>query len=105
MSDLVKVAFITGAITLVNGPLLIALLGRKWKRNDELVALKGELKTVSKILRHLGNGLDIGLRNDRVIFRALREHSINGESEEQEKIMEEYFTRCTIAGFKSDKGE
>lgn len=105
MSDMVKIAIITGAITLVNGPLLIALLGRKWKRNDELAALKGELKTVSKILRHLGNGLDIGLRNDRVIFRALREHSINGESEEQEKIMEEYFARFTIAGFKTDKGE
>jgi hypothetical protein len=39
------------------------------------------LEKVKKAVSCLGEGLSIGLDNDRVIFKALREHSINGESE------------------------
>jgi hypothetical protein len=31
------------------------------------------------------------LENDKVIFKALRNHEINGESENQEEKMDEYF--------------
>ena len=30
-------------------------------------------------------------------------NSINGESEEQDRIMEDYFRECAVAGFKTDK--
>jgi hypothetical protein len=36
-------------------------------------------------------GLVMALENDKVIFKSLRTHEINGESEEQEKKMDDYF--------------
>lgn len=36
-------------------------------------------------------GIKIGLENDAVIFKALRDHHINGESEKQEEKMNAYF--------------
>ena len=36
-------------------------------------------------------GIKLGLENDAVIFNALRKNNINGESEAQEKKMNEYF--------------
>lgn len=38
-------------------------------------------------------GIKLGLENDAVIFKALREHKINGESETQEEKMNEYFRK------------
>lgn len=56
-------------------------------------------KPIIKAINRIANGLNIGLENDRVIFRALRDHEINGASEVQEQKMEEYFKQCTIKGF------
>lgn len=42
---------------------------------------------------HVSEGLKIGLENDAVIFKALREHKINGESELQEQKMNEFFRK------------
>ena len=39
----------------------------------------------------LAEGVKLGLENDIVIFAALRNGHINGESEEQEKKMKSYF--------------
>ena len=36
-------------------------------------------------------GLVMALENDKVIFKSLRTHEINGESEELEKEMDHYF--------------
>jgi hypothetical protein len=41
-------------------------------------------------------GIRLGLENDAVIFKALREHQINGESEQQEEKMNAYFRRSFI---------
>jgi len=41
-------------------------------------------------------GIKLGLENDAVIFKALREHQINGESEQQEEKMNAYFRRSFI---------
>lgn len=41
-------------------------------------------------------GIRIGLENDSVIFNALRKNNINGESEAQEKKMNEYFRKAFI---------
>ena len=41
-------------------------------------------------------GIRLGLENDAVIFKALREHQINGESEMQEEKMNCYFRKSFI---------
>lgn len=60
------------------------------------------LEKVKKTISCLGEGLSIGLDNDRVIFKALREHAINGESEAQERKMDEYFSKQTKKGFSAN---
>ena len=60
------------------------------------------LERVKKAISRLGEGLSIGLDNDRVIFKALREHAINGETEAQEKKMDEFFRKQTEKGFSAN---
>jgi len=47
-------------------------------------------------MEEIKEGIRIGLENDSVIFKALREHQINGESEKQEEKMNTYFRRSFI---------
>ena len=42
------------------------------------------------------NGLKLLMENDFVIFKALREHQINGESEHQEEKMNAFFRDAFI---------
>ena len=113
MDSIVLVALITGCVSLSNG-VLLAMLNRKWKKKDqcnddilemkdEILELKDGIKKVFRLLDRIGTGLNMGLHNDRVIFKALRDNSINGESEAQERLMDEYFAQCTLNGFKTDK--
>jgi hypothetical protein len=60
------------------------------------------LERVKKAISCLAEGLSIGLDNDRVIFKAFRKHAINGESEAQEKKMDEYFRKQTKKGFSAN---
>ena len=60
------------------------------------------MERVKKAISRLGEGLSIGLDNDRVIFKAFRKHAINGESEAQEKKMDEYFRKQTKKGFSAN---
>jgi hypothetical protein len=83
-----------------SGGIVIWLLNRHARKSDgkddaakTLVAINDRLDTVQE-------GLVMALENDRVIFKALRTHEINGESEEQERKMDRYF--LSILG---DKGE
>jgi len=105
MDNLITIALITGTITLLNGPLLITIMSRHWKKDDEIGNLRDDIDKLFKLVNRLAAGLEIGLRNDKVIFRALRENCINGDSELQDKIMDEYFTECTVHSFKMDKEE
>lgn len=100
MSDVVWVAIITGSVTLAN-----ALLSRKWNRNDELAKLRKSIASLYKQVNRIAKGMDIALKNDQVIFDAFRKNAINGESEEQDKIMEDYFRECAVAGYKADGKE
>lgn len=74
-----------------SGGVVIWFLNRLAKRadikNDNTKAFKG----ISNRLDTLQDGLVMTLENDRVIFKALRSHEINGESEEQETKMDKYF--------------
>lgn len=61
---------------------------KKVDGNDEKIKT---LERINEKLELLQSGLVMALENDRVIFKALRTHEINGESEEQEHKMDEYF--------------
>ena len=105
MSEMVQVAIITGVITLVNGPLVITLISKNSKKNDEIKELREDVGKLFKLVDRIAAGLTIGLKNDKVIFEAFRKNSINGDSEIQDRIMDDYFTECTVEGFKSGREE
>ena len=105
MSDMIQVAIITGVITLVNGPLVITLISKNSKKNDEIKELREDVGKLFKLVDRIAAGLTIGLKNDKVIFEAFRKNSINGDSEIQDKMMDDYFTECTLEGFKSGREE
>ena len=105
MSDMVQVAIISAVVTLINGPLLLHMIARNAKKRDEIRELRSDVGKLYKLVDRIAAGLTLGLKNDKVIFDALRKNSINGDSEQQEHLMEQYFTECTVEGFKSSKGE
>ncbi len=47
-------------------------------------------------LKEIKEGIRLSLENDAVIFKALRDHKINGESEAQEEKMNDYFRKSFI---------
>jgi hypothetical protein len=105
LKDIVRVAVITGCVTLINGPLLIAILTRHWKKNDDLAPVKNDIAKLFTLVDRIAAGLNIGLKNDQVIFDAFRKNAINGESELQDRVMDDYFRECTVNGFKADGKE
>ena len=58
---------------------------------DSKVEEKVREGNIKETLIKLQEGLTMALENDLVIFKALRTHEINGESEEQEEKMKKYF--------------
>ena len=105
MSDMLLAALIAGGISILNGPVLLTIMNRNFKKKDdgneaktEIANLKEEFIKLFNVVNRIGKGLNIGLCNDRVIFEAFRKNSINGESEKQDQIMDEYFTECVKEG-------
>lgn len=84
MSDAVISALVTGAVAV-----LVTIIN-KW----------GDQKDIKNAINRIAEGLNILMGNDRVIFKALREHEINGESETQEQKMDSYFQKCATDGYK-----
>jgi hypothetical protein len=74
-----------------SGGIGIWILNRHAKRSDGKDDAAKTLVAINERLDTVQEGLVMALENDRVIFRALRTHEINGESEEQEKKMDKYF--------------
>lgn len=81
-----------------SGGVVIWFLNRWQKKGEEQDGVKRELKeleaSISELkqsIKVMEKGLVICLENDKVIFKALRTHEINGESEEQERKMDSYF--------------
>ncbi len=79
MSDVVLVALIGGIVTVLTA--VLSRLGNK------------------KYLDKIAEGTKLGLENDIVIFDAFRRNKINGESEQQEQKMREYFLHTTTDSF------
>jgi hypothetical protein len=104
MHDAVLVAVITGCVALSNG-ILSTILNRRWKRNDKLAEMRSDISRLYHMVDRLGKGLCLGLENDKVIFKAFREHAINGESETQEERMDTYFRECAVHDLKAGDGK
>lgn len=53
---------------------------------------------IEKKFDRLSEGIELGLENDAVIFKALRQGHINGESEAQEQKMNDFFFHNSMSG-------
>lgn len=74
-----------------SGGIAVWLLNRMAKVADEKISVAKDIREIKETLIKLQEGLTMALENDLVIFKALRTHEINGESEEQEEKMKKYF--------------
>ena len=74
-----------------SGGIAVWLLNRMAKAVDEKSSVAKDIREIKETLIKLQEGLTMALENDLVIFKALRTHEINGESEEQEEKMKKYF--------------
>ena len=74
-----------------SGGIAVWLLNRMAKVADEKNTVAKDIREIKETLMKLQEGLTMALENDLVIFKALRTHEINGESEEQEEKMKKYF--------------
>ena len=74
-----------------SGGIALWLLNRIAKVSDDRNSVAKDMKEIKGNLEKLQEGLTMALENDLVIFKALRTHEINGESEEQEEKMKKYF--------------
>lgn len=83
--------FIGTAFTCIfgSGGIVLWFLNRYAAKQDKL--LEKQDKMIERRIAKLEEGIKLGLENDAVIFKALRENKINGESEAQEEKMEKYF--------------
>lgn len=59
------------------------------KKNDRVHDLEHKVD-------RLCEGMELSIMNDKVIFKALREGHINGESERQEKKLDEFIFKKSI---------
>ena len=74
-----------------SGGIAVWLLNRMAKAVDEKSSVAKDIREIKETLIKLQEGPTMALENDLVIFKALRTHEINGESEEQEEKMKKYF--------------
>lgn len=74
-----------------SGGIVLWTLNRIALKNDERSCFKQDIKEIKRTTHQVQQGLIMALENDKVIFKSLRTQEINGESEEQEKKMDEYF--------------
>ena len=74
-----------------SGGIALWLLDRIAKASDDRNGVAKDIREIKENLAKLQEVLTMALENDLVIFKALRTHEINGESEEQEEKMKKYF--------------
>lgn len=67
-----------------------------YKRFGEI---EHELEIIKEVLSRNSKGTVLSLQNDSVLFNALRNNHINGESELQEKKLDAYYKECAAFNF------
>lgn len=87
---------VTAIVTVVlclfgSGGIVLWFLNRVAKKNDARDELSKDMAYIKKKIAVIQEGMIICLENDCVIFHALKTHQINGDSEKQEKKMNDYF--------------
>lgn len=90
--EIIKLVAVVLTASLASGGLIMYYI----KKHDRVSDLE-------KKFDRLTEGVQLGLENDIVIFKALRQGHINGESEAQEKRLNEYFFKCATKGFELTK--
>lgn len=68
--------------------------------DSNLKSLHKNIDEIKETINQNSEGTILGLENDVVIFNALRNNHINGESELQEKKMSAYYAKCAEKSFK-----
>lgn len=66
---------------------------------NRLNQIENTLTTLMEVMMRNSEGTILSLQDDVVIFNALRHNHINGESEEQEKKLQEYYKKCAASNF------
>lgn len=74
-----------------SGGIVIWFLNRIAKNFETREKAYTDIEEIKHSMKMIEDGLVMALENDKVIFKALRTHEINGESEEQEAKMDQYF--------------
>lgn len=74
-----------------SGGIVIWFLNRVARNLEIKDKAYSDIEEIKKSLKTVEDGLVMALENDKVIFKALRNHEINGESEAQEEKMDQYF--------------
>ena len=88
----ITTAVVTIAVCLFgSGGLVIWILNRHVQKDG----MRKDISEVKECLGEVKEGLLLALQNDKIIFDALRKNSINGESEKQDKRMDEYFLKSS----------
>lgn len=90
MNELTLIGTITACL-FGSGGIVLWFLNRLAKKHDERERYGNDIRDIKKTIHLVQAGLVMALENDKVIFKALRTHEINGESEEQEQKMDDYF--------------
>ena len=90
--EIIKLVAVVLTASLASGGVIMYYI----KKHDRVSDLE-------KKFDRLTEGVQLGLENDIVIFKALRQGHINGESEAQEKRLNEYFFKCATKGFELTK--
>lgn len=83
--EIIKLAGIAFSASFTSGGIIMYFI----KKHDRVSELETKFDRLSE-------GIELGLENDAVIFKALREGHINGESERQEKKMNEFFFKKSL---------
>ena len=88
----ITTAVVTIAVCLFgSGGIVIWVLNRHAQKDG----MRQDITDIKDCLHELKEGLLLALQNDKIIFEALRKNSINGESEKQDKRMDEYFLKSS----------
>lgn len=74
-----------------SGGIVLWFLNRAAKKRDAKDETAKDIAEIKQGMKVMQEGLIMCLENDCVVFNALKTHQINGDSEKQEKKMQEYF--------------